>query len=262
MAVLKTFKKERLRVRVFDGRASMGDCAGQEAAEYLRALLKEKDEINVMFAAAPSQNETLAALCAAEGIEWDKVNAFHMDEYVGLDPAHPAGFRNFLRRAIFDRLPFRSVNLMDANAADLHAAVGAYDALLRAHPLDACLLGVGENGHIAFNDPPVADFCDPAMAKVVELEDRCRMQQVHDGCFERLEQVPAYAITATIPAMMGAKRLFCSVPSETKAEAVKNMLCGKISTACPASVLRTHPAAELYLDADAAKYILQEGDKL
>lgn len=256
MTVIKSFMVGKLHVRVFEGRAAMGACAGGEAADCLRALLKEKDEINVMFAAAPSQNETLAALRSAEGIDWSRVNAFHMDEYVGLDQAHPAGFRNFLRRTIFDRLPFKSVNLIAADADDLEAAVRGYDALLRAHPLDVCLLGIGENGHIAFNDPPVADFHDPVMAKTVELEKRCREQQVHDGCFEKLEQVPTHAVTVTIPAMMSATRLFCSVPCATKAEAVRNMLVGEISTACPASILRMHPAAALYLDADAAKYVL------
>ncbi len=256
MTVLKEFTIDKLNVRVFEGREAMGVCAGSEAIDCLRTLLQRKDEINVMFAAAPSQNETLAALCAAEGIDWGRVNAFHMDEYVGLDPEHPAGFRNFLRRTVFNMLPLKSVNLIDASAADLQAAVRAYDALLRKYPLDVCILGIGENGHIAFNDPPVADFSDHAMAKVVELDQRCREQQVHDGCFQKLEQVPTHAITVTIPALMSAARLFCIVPSATKAEAVKNMLYGEISTGSPASILRMHPNAALYLDPGAAKYIL------
>ena len=255
MTVLKSFEAGKLFVRIFENRELMGACAGAEAAEYLRLLLKEKSEVNVMFAAAPSQNETLAALCSAEGIAWHRVNAFHMDEYVGLDPAHPAGFRNFLRRAIFDKFAFKSVNLLDGNAVDLQAAVRDYEALLRAYPLDACLMGVGENAHIAFNDPPIADFNDPALIKVVELEIRCREQQVHDGCFDTLEEVPTHALTATIPAIMQAAKLFCSVPAVTKAEAVRNMLNGEISTACPATILRTHPSASLYLDVDSAKCV-------
>ncbi len=259
MAIIKDFNTDNLRVRVFDSRTSMGVCAGEEAAAYLRALLDEKKEINVMFAAAPSQNETLEMLCASSGIDWKRINAFHMDEYVGLDSAHPAGFRNFLRRAIFDRFPFKSLNLLDGNASDPWKAAEEYDRLLREHPLDACLMGVGENGHIAFNDPPVADFNDARLVKVVELELQCREQQVHDGCFKCLEEVPTHALTATIPALMGAARLFCSVPAKTKAEAVKNMLEGNISTACPASILRRHPAALLYLDVDSAEYMLKRG---
>jgi len=256
MAVLKDFMAGSLRVRVFDSRRAMGECAGGDAAEYIKRLLAEKDEINVLFAAAPSQNETLAALCADGDIDWSRVNAFHMDEYVGLDPQHPAGFRNFLRRAIFDKFAFRSVNLLDGNAGDPEKAAREYDALLRAHPLDACLMGIGENGHIAFNDPPVADFDDPVLVKVVKLEERCRMQQVHDGCFDRIEEVPTHALSATIPALMHAKRLFCSVPAATKAEAVRDTVNAEISTACPATIMRRHPAADMYLDRDSAKYIL------
>ncbi len=258
MCIIKSFTAGKMEVRVFANRDAMGACAGNEVARHLRQLLDERNEVNVMFAAAPSQNETLAALREAEGIDWSRVNAFHMDEYVGLDPAHPAGFGNFLCRAIFDWLPFRSVHLLDGNAADLPEAALAYSALLRAYPLDICLLGVGENGHIAFNDPPVADFHDREQVKIVELETRCREQQVHDGCFAALEQVPTHALTATIPALFGAKRLFCSVPSATKAQAVRDMILGPVTTACPASILRTHPAASLYLDAEAGRYLLSE----
>lgn len=256
MSLIKDTMVDTLHVRIFDSRESMGRCAGTEAAAQLKALLQEQDEVNVMFAAAPSQNETLAALCACEGIDWSRVNAFHMDEYVGLDPEHPSGFRNFLRRAIFGRFQFKSVNLLDGNAADPEAAAQAYAALLRSHPLDICVMGIGENGHIAFNDPPVADFQDPKLVKIVELEERCRMQQVHDKCFAQLSDVPTHALTVTIPGMVQAKKLFCVVPSATKAEAVRNMLCGEISTACPASILRTHADAELYLDTDSGRYLL------
>jgi len=247
---------DQLHVRIFASRASMGACAGTEAAACLQKLLDEKEEVNVMFAAAPSQNETLAALCAYPGIDWSRVNAFHMDEYVDLDPAHPSGFRNFLKRAIFDRFPFKSVNLIDGSTGDAEAAAGAYAQLLREHPLDICLMGIGENGHIAFNDPPVADFQDPKWVKVVELEERCRIQQVHDGCFEALESVPTHALTVTVPALMNAREIFCTVPAPTKADAARAMLTGEIATSCPASILRTHPSARLYLDSDSGKYVL------
>ena len=254
--MLKEFWTDKLHVRVFASRASMGACAGTEAAECIKKLLSQKEEINVMFAAAPSQNEMLASLCADAGVDWSRVNAFHMDEYVDLDPAHPSGFRNFLKRAIFDRFPFKSVHLIDGNTGDAEGAADDYAALLRAHPLDVCLMGIGENGHIAFNDPPVADFQDPKWVKVVELEERCRVQQVHDGCFERLEDVPTHALTVTVPALMNAREIFCTVPAPTKAEAARAMLTGEIAVSCPASILRTHCSARLYLDNDSGKYVL------
>lgn len=256
MAVLKDFVCDNLHVRVFDTRQEMGDCAGKEAAACIKELLSRKGSINVMFAAAPSQNETLAALLESEGIDWSRINAFHMDEYVGLDPQHPAGFRNFLKRAIFDLRDFKSVNLLDGNAADPQQEAERYDRLLRENPLDICILGVGENGHIAFNDPPVADFEDKAYVKVVELEERCRVQQVHDGCFECVDQVPRYALSVTIPGLTQAGAMFCSVPAATKAEAIKHMLNDEISTACPATILRTHSGARLYTDVAAGKCLL------
>lgn len=256
MAVLKDFLCDKLHVRVFETRQEMGDCAGKEAAACIRELLSCKESINVMFAAAPSQNETLAALLESEGIDWSRINAFHMDEYVGLDPEHPAGFRNFLKRAIFDRKNFKSVNLLNGNADDPQQEAKRYDQLLREHPLDICILGVGENGHIAFNDPPVADFEDMTYVKVVELEERCRVQQVHDGCFACVEQVPRYALSVTIPGLTQAAVMFCSVPAATKAEAIQHMLHDEISTACPATILRIHSDARLYIDAAAGKSLL------
>lgn len=256
MAMLKEFGKDRLVVKVFDSRDAMGSCAGSEAAVVIRELLSCQEEINVMFAAAPSQNETLEALSNADGIDWSRINAFHMDEYVGINPQHRASFRNFLRKAIFDAKPFKSVNLIDGNAEDVDAEAERYSKLLETHGLDVCLLGIGENGHIAFNDPSVADFKDPKGVKVVELEDVCRMQQVHDGCFDSFDEVPHQAFTVTVPALLRAKHLFCSVPASTKASAVYHMLNDEISEKCPATALRNEPDARLYLDADSAKRIL------
>lgn len=256
MNPIKQTRIDQLSVRVFDTREAMGACAGAEAAQAIREVLEEKEYANVMFAAAPSQNETLATLCASEGIDWSRVNAFHMDEYIGLDPAHPAGFRNFLKRAIFDRFPFASVHLLNGNAEDPAQEALRYEALLREYPLDVCLLGIGENGHIAFNDPPVADFEDPHLVKIVELEERCRQQQVNDGCFSSIDQVPTHALSVTIPGMMSAKQLFCSVPAATKAEAVERLMNGPVSTVCPATIMRRHPRAELYLDRDAGRAVL------
>lgn len=256
MSVVKEFYCGKLRVRVFDSRNAMGECAGAEIAATIKKLLTQKEQINVMFAAAPSQNEMLAALLKDEEIQWNRVNAFHMDEYVGLDPAHPAGFRNFLKRAIFDKKPFRTLNLLNGNAEDPQQEADRYGKLLQENPLDICIMGVGENGHLAFNDPPVANFADKTFVKIVELEDRCRKQQVNDGCFETLDQVPTHALTVTIPGLLQAKHKFCVVPAATKAEAIDHMIHDEISTACPATILRACEDTELYVDTDSGKNIL------
>lgn len=245
------FQKDRLTVQCYPTRKAMGLAAAEEAVAAMREALARRPQINVIFAAAPSQNEMLEALCAAS-LPWERVNAFHMDEYVGLPADAPQGFGNFLRQRLFDRLPFRAVHYLQGGCKDIDAECRRYSALLREYPPDFVCLGVGENGHIAFNDPPVADFHDPALVKRVELDAVCREQQVHDGCFQRLEDVPTAALTLTIPALTAASRLFCVVPASTKAEAVRRMLTEPVSERCPASILREHPQATLYLDADSS----------
>ena len=158
MTMLKDYYTGRLHIMVFDTREAMGRKAGEQAARRIRDLLGDKEVVNVIFAAAPSQNETLKTLVNADGIDWTRVNAYHMDEYVGLDPGHPAGFCNYLKRMVFDLLPFRSINLINGNTDNPDAEALRYSRLLEKNPADICLLGVGENGHLAFNDPPVADF--------------------------------------------------------------------------------------------------------
>ena len=254
--MIKDFTTGKLRVRVFETRQKMGECAGAEAAACMKKLLSEKEEINVIFAAAPSQNETLATLCADKDIDWSRINAFHMDEYIGLEETHPASFRNFLRRSIFDRFPFKTVNLINGNAESIDEEIARYTKLMNDHPADICILGVGENGHIAFNDPWVADFDDPAVIKAVTLDERCRIQQVNDGCFQQLSDVPTKALTVTIPGLCRAKYMYCSVPAATKAEAIGNMLSGEVTVDCPASILTRHENAFLYTDRDAAARIL------
>ena len=251
----KQFKVDKLDVKVYDSRRSMGEEAGAEAAEYLRALLAKQDEEYAIFAAAPSQNEFLATLAAAPGIDWGRVHALHMDEYVGLPADAPQGFGNFLRRAIFDKVPFGSVDYIgsEGNPDDL---IARYDAILAAHKVDVVFMGIGENGHIAFNDPHVADFADPARIKKVDLDLKCRTQQVHDGCFAKLEDVPEYALTLTVPTLFAGGRLFCVVPAATKADAVKATVEGPVGAQCPATVMRLHDAATLYVDSDSGKYIL------
>jgi glucosamine-6-phosphate deaminase len=178
-----------------------------------------------------------------------------MDEYIGLDKNAPQGFGNFLERAIFGIAPFKSVNYIRIDAPDAELECERYSALLRENPVDIVVLGIGENGHIAFNDPPFADFGDEKLVKSVKLDEVCRNQQVNDGCFASLSDVPTHALTLTVPALMAGSELYCIVPAKTKAHAVRETLMGEITPDCPASVLRTHKCATLYLDPDSSSLI-------
>ncbi|ADB42172.1 glucosamine-6-phosphate deaminase [Spirosoma linguale] len=241
----KTAQVDSLRVNVYQTRQDMGASAGQAVVDKINALLAEKPTIRMIFAAAPSQNEVLAYLVQSPDVDWSRIDVFHMDEYVGLSENAPQRFGTFLRQHLFDRVNPRTVNLIDSGADN---AEQEYTKRLTEAPIDIVCLGIGENGHIAFNDPPVADFDDPAVIKRVQLDDICRQQQVNDGCFPTFDDVPQEALTLTIPTLMAGSALFCVVPGPTKREAVHQMLAGPITTACPASVLRTHPNCTLYVD--------------
>lgn len=256
MSIIKEMKSDKLRVKIYDSRESMGSKAAGEAAAKIKELLAKNDEINIIFAAAPSQNEFLEALITDKEINWGKINAFHMDEYIGLEAAAPQGFGNFLKDRIFGKVGFKSVNYINGNAPDVELECIRYSNLLKEYPADIVCMGIGENGHIAFVDPHVARFDDDKLIKVVGLDEKCRNQQVHDGCFGSIEKVPKNALTLTIPALMAPKYVFCMVPAKTKAEAVFNTVKGKITESCPASILRTHDNAILYLDRDSGSMIL------
>ena len=245
-------KVDKLSVKIFDTRAEMGAAAARDIKNKFCELLEKKSCIHVIFAAAPSQNEVLAGLVADPDIDWSRIHAYHMDEYIGLPADAPQGFGNFLRAHIFDLVPFASVNLIDCSSPDADGEAARYGRLLDENPADVVVMGIGENGHIAFNDPPVADFRDPHTVKAVKLDEICRNQQVHDGCFASIEEVPTHALTLTVPALIRAPYLFCIVPAPSKAWAVKETLTGSIDEHCPASVLRTHDNAILYLDRDSA----------
>lgn len=256
MSYIKNFKVDNLEVFISENRDEMGELAARDVHNRILELLKEKDAINMVFAAAPSQNEFLASLVSYDDVDWGRINAFHLDEYIGLSIEAPQRFANFLKDRIFGKVGFKSVNYIDGNAQDIEAECRRYSELLKEHPIDIGCIGIGENGHIAFNDPWVADFNDKKLVKVVELDERCRMQQVHDGCFFSLDEVPRYAITLTIPTIMSSRFIYCIVPAKTKAEAVYNTLKGDIVEDCPASILKTHPRAYLYLDMDSAEKII------
>lgn len=247
-------KVDNLLVKKFDTRDEMGVAAAQDITAAIKALLEEKDEINMIFAAAPSQNDVLKSLVESD-VDWSRVNAYHMDEYIGLPRTAPQGFGNFLVDHIFGKAPFKSVNLINCAAEDAQAECDRYEALLKANPVDIIILGIGENGHIAFNDPWVANFRDERLVKIVELDEVCRQQQVNDGCFAALDLVPKTAMTLTCPVFIHAPQLFCIVPAITKAKAVKRTLEGEINEDCPATVLRSHPKAVLYLDAASASLL-------
>lgn len=243
---------DNLSMSIHGSRALMGSNAARSVGDRMRVLLGEQEHINMVFAAAPSQNEFLAELCSTTGLDWSRVNAFHLDEYVGLADNAPQRFGSFLKRNMFDKVNFANVYYLNGNAQDLDMECSRYANLLREHPLDIACIGIGENGHIAFNDPHVADFDDPKAVKVVSLDERCRLQQVHDGCFPQLGAVPTQALTLTIPAIITAEWVYCMVPGVSKQEAVKATLEGPVSTECPASVLRRHQHATLFLDDEAA----------
>lgn len=245
-------KIDNLQVYVYENRRYMGKEAAKKAAEIINSAIARKGEANVIFAAAPSQTDLLEALIS-ENVDWTKVNAFQQDEYLGLDPEHPAGFGNFLRRHIYDKLPFKSCHFLYCRPEEAEDKCQEYAELLKKFPPDIIFLGVGENGHIAFNDPQVADFNDPKDVKIVELDQVCRNQQVNDGCFESIDQVPTHALTLTLSLIMRVPQAITVVPTSLKARAVARALHGEISEECPASILRRHASAELYLDRESAR---------
>ncbi|MCS7460977.1 glucosamine-6-phosphate deaminase [Paenibacillus doosanensis] len=247
---LHTKTVDRLKVNIYANRELLGAAAGSHVADKMKELLSSKNRIRMIFAAAPSQNEFLQALCSAEGIDWERVTVFHMDEYIGLAPQAPQRFGSFLSERLFDRVNPGVVHLIDSSG-DIEAECKRYAALLGEAPVDIVALGIGENGHIAFNDPPVADFNDSALVKSVELDMPCRRQQVNDGCFASLEDVPTHALTLTIPTLFSGAHLYCMVPGATKTAAVRQTLGGPISTECPSTILRRHPDCTLYVDTDS-----------
>ena len=254
--MLKELQAGNLKVQVFETRAEMGEAAGKDVVACIKKLLSEKEEINMIFAAAPSQDETLAEIVATPGINWGRVNAFHMDEYIGLPADAPQAFGNFLRDRIFSKLPFKTVNYIGADGETYEETCARYTKLLAEHPIDIVCLGIGENAHIAFNDPWVADFNDKEAIKRVELDNVCRNQQVNDGCFAKIDDVPTHALTLTVPTLFNADYLFCTVPASTKAQAVYNTVNAEISEDVPATIMRTHKNAIMYCDKDSGAKIL------
>lgn len=254
MGLIKEITKDKVTVRKYNTREEMGNAAGNDIGDAIKYVLSTKNECNIIFAAAPSQNEVLETLTKVE-LPWDRINAFHMDEYIGLDKDAPQGFGNFLNRAIFSKLNFKNVFYLNGQTTDLDEEIHRYSNILNEYPTDIVCMGIGENGHIAFNDPHVADFNDSKVVKVVSLDEKCRMQQVNDGCFSKIQDVPKNALTLTIPTLINPTFVFCTVPGQLKAMAVKNTVYGEITTLCPASILRNKENAILYVDRDSGRDI-------
>lgn len=230
----------------------MGQAAAEWAAEALRQAIAVRGAARVVFASAPSQDEFLDALARAPDLDWQHVTAFHLDEYVGLPGDAPQAFGQYLRDRLFRRIAPAATHFLDGNARDLSAEARRYATLLAEAPLDLACTGIGENGHLAFNEPGMARFDDPELVRVVELDERSRRQQVNDGCFADLEQVPRQALTMTVPAILSARAVVCVVPGPTKREALRCLVKGPVSPQLPASALRRHRRAVLFADAVAA----------
>ncbi|MBJ7881659.1 6-phosphogluconolactonase [Gelidibacter salicanalis] len=239
-------------INVFPDKKTTGIAAGKAVETCIAKLQKTQDTVRIIFAAAPSQDSMLDYLTKSTLIDWNRIVAFNMDEYIGLKPNAPELFSSYLENALFSKVPIKHKNTIQVDNGVL-TEIERYAQLLTDEPIDIVCLGIGENGHIAFNDPPVADFNDPKIIKVVELDKTCRLQQVNDGCFDSLKEVPAKAITLTIPTLLRGKNLFCVVIGIKKSNAVKNTLLGPISTSCPASILTTHTNCNFFIDEDAYK---------
>jgi len=251
----KTMLVDSLQIKIYPDRRQLGAAAAHAVADGMKETIASQGSVTVVFASAPSQNEFLAALAALQGIDWNRVVALHMDEYLGLPAGAPQGFGNFLQERLYDQVRPGAVHFLNGQTADPERECRRYAGLLQTHPVDIVCAGIGENGHLAFNDPPVADFADPLKVKVVELEAACRMQQVHDGCFPDLNSVPTHALTLTIPALLAARQIYTIVPGPTKAQAVRDTLTGPVGLHCPATALRQHPHSILYIDGESASLL-------
>ncbi|MDB6093491.1 MAG: Glucosamine-6-phosphate deaminase [Verrucomicrobia bacterium] len=248
----RPFRVGSAQVAIFGRRETGGQAAARQAAQLIRAAIDRRGVARIIVATGNSQIAFIEALVSQGGVDWSRVEAFHMDEYVGIAPDHPASFRHWIKTRFADRCRPKSVHYIAGDAGDLGAEIGRYTNLLNAAPVDLAFVGFGENGHIAFNDPPVADFADPATLKVVTLDEACRRQQVGEGHFKTIATVPTQAVTLTCPGLFRAEAWICCVPEGRKATAVRDALEGPITTECPASLVRRHAHAHVYLDTESA----------
>ncbi|SMG36439.1 glucosamine-6-phosphate deaminase [Arenibacter troitsensis] len=250
----KSFQIDNLSVKIYGQTKEMGAAAADYVTRKLKDAIEKKGRANLILATGASQFSFLEALQTKE-IDWGKITVFHLDEYKGVSESHPASFRKYLKERILNKVAPKKIYFLNGDAPNLQLEINNYEEALKAHPIDIACIGIGENGHIAFNDPGVADFKDPKLVKVVELDEACRNQQLGEGWFPTFADVPKEAVTLTITAIMNCKAISCVVPDERKSRAVYNSLYRDISTSCPASILRTHPETVLFLDKGSASLI-------
>ena len=244
-----------MNITIFNSKEEMGQAAAVSGAHQLRSALIERGEANIIVATGASQFEMLASLAAQPDIDWHRVTCFHLDEYVGLPITHPASFRLYLWKRFVSKLPTPPIAFHYLNAEnDCVAECERVGAMLQQHPIDVAFVGIGENGHLAFNDPP-ADFETTSPYLVVDLDEACRKQQLGEGWFPTLEDVPQKAISMSVQQIMKSRKIVCTVPDERKAEAVRNAVEGNVTPAVPASILQQHSDCELYLDQPAASML-------
>ena len=252
---MKTFSVDQLLVRVYPTNSELSQNAAKIAHNYLKSTLDTQGYGTIILATGNSQIQFLQALVTFGDLDWSKITCFHLDEYLGIAESHRASFRRYLREKVEKIVRPRYFHYLQGNTLEPLQECDRYSKLLMAQPIDLCLLGVGDNGHLAFNEPTVANFQDPYPVKLVQLDRQCRQQQVNQGHFPHLEAVPQYAFTLTIPMIGDSKRILCLAPQKHKAEVIKTALQGEISPHCPASWLRTQPQATLFLDTDSAALI-------
>jgi glucosamine-6-phosphate deaminase len=252
VAPKRNFRVDELQVNVYNSEAEIAQDAAEIVSRYLHSLLLEQETASVLLATGNSQLKFLDALIAIDGVNWSRVACFHLDEYLGIAENHSASFRYYLREKVEKRVHPKEFNYIEGDTLQPLWECDRYSQLLQAQPIDLCLLGIGENGHLAFNDPSVADFADPYGVKLVKLDEINRQQQVNTGSFVNIENVPQYAFTVTIPIICQSKKIICLAPGQRKAEMIKAMLSGEINQACPASILRKQQHATLFLDVESA----------
>jgi glucosamine-6-phosphate deaminase len=252
------YTKDKIKVKVFETTDQMGQAAALFVAGTLSDTIAAKGSANLILATGASQFSFLEHL-QNQDIEWQKITVFHLDEYAGMPETHPASFRKYLKERILEKVNPKQVHYIDGDAPDAEMETKRYENILRDHEIDIACIGIGENGHVAFNDPPVADFNDKRLVKIVELDQACRLQQLNEGWFNTIGEVPKFAMSLTIPAIMNSKVISCVVPDHRKSEAVYNTLNAEISEKCPATILRTHDNSVLFLDRASAEKILFRG---
>jgi glucosamine-6-phosphate deaminase len=256
---LESFRVENAQVRIYKSPQELGSAAAQKAVEIISAALERHGKARVIAATGNSQIPLVEELLK-RSVNWSGIELFHMDEYIGLSANHPSSFRYWIRTRLVEKARPGKVFYINGDAADLKAEMEHYSQLLLDEPIDVAFVGFGENGHIAFNDPSTADLNDPAIVKKVALDEACRRQQVGEKHFKDIDSVPAQAVTITCTGLLRANHWVCCVPEARKAEAVRNALAGPISETCPASLVRRHPSAYLYLDKDSASLLFGRSD--